>query len=121
MRKFYVDSTTASGWNNLVFPNVAMPHVLYELQGIQKAVFRTEKDHDGNEHEVFDRFEIVTPGKMSTEEYDHAMRDLTNFLYYMAEPARMVRVKYGIWTLLFLGVFGVLAYLLKKEYWRDVH
>ena len=121
MRKFYIDPTTASGWNNLVFPNVAMPHVLYELQGIQKAVFKTEKDHDGNEHEVFDRFEMITPGIMSTEEFDHAMRDLTNFLYYMGEPARMVRVKYGIWTLLFLGVFGVLAYLLKKEYWRDVH
>ena len=121
MRSFYIDDSTASGWNNKVFPNVAMPHVLYDMQGIQKAVFKTETDADGNDHEVFEGFELVSEGSMTPAEFDSAMRDLTNFLYYMGEPARMVRIKYGIWTMLFLGVFGFLAYMLKKEYWRDVH
>ena len=120
LRTFYRDESTASGWNNLVFPQVAMPHVLYELQGIQHARKTIETDSHGNEHEVID-LELVRPGKMSVEEYDHAMRDLTNFLYYMAEPARMVRADYGIWVMLFLVVLGTLAFLLKKEYWRDVN
>lgn len=120
LRTFYVDESTASGWNNKVFPNVAMPHVLFELQGIQRGHKRVEIDSHGNEHEVID-LELVRPGKLDAEEYDHAMRDLTNFLYYMAEPARMVRINYGIWVMLFFAVLGPLAFLLKKEYWRDVH
>lgn len=120
LRSFYIDDSTATGWNNLVFPNVAMPHALYELQGIQKAVFNSETDSNGNSREVFKGFELVRAGKMDAKEYDVAMRDLTNFLYYMGEPARMVRIKYGIWTMLFLMVLGALAFMLKKEYWRDV-
>ncbi len=120
LRSFYVDDSRASGWNNLVFPNVAMPHALYELQGIQKAVFKSITDSNGKQHDVFDKFESITPGTMSAEQYDHAMRDLTNFLYYMGEPARMVRIKYGMWALLFLSILGALAFMLKKEYWRDV-
>lgn len=120
LRSFYIDDSTATGWNNLVFPNVAMPHALYELQGTQKAIFNTESDDNGNSHEVFTRFELVSEGKMDSQEYDRAMRDLTNFLYYMSEPARMVRIKYGIWTMLFLMVLGTLAFMLKKEYWRDI-
>lgn len=121
LRTFYVDDSTASGWNNKIFPNVAMPHVLADLQGVQKAVFKTETDHNGNEHQVIEGFELVREGSMTPEEFDGAMRDLTNFLYYMGEPARMVRTGWGIWVLLFLGVFGYLTYLLKKEYWRDIH
>ncbi len=120
LRTFYTDESTASGWNNLVFPNVAMPHALFELQGIQHANKTIETDSHGNQREVID-LELVGPGKMSVEEYDHAMRDLTNFLYYMAEPVRMVRIGYGIWVMLFLAVLGTLAFMLKKEYWRDVH
>ncbi|WP_423910799.1 cytochrome c1 [Candidatus Spongiihabitans sp.] len=120
LRSFYIDDSTETGWNNLVFPNVAMPHVLYELQGIQKAIFNSRTDQNGNSREVFDSFELVSVGKMDADEYDHAMRDLTNFLYYMGEPARMVRIKYGIWTMLFLVVLGSLAFMLKKEYWRDI-
>ena len=118
LRSFYVDDSTETGWNNLVFPNVAMPHVLYELQGIQRAVFKPATEQGGGE--VFDRFELVRAGKMDKDEYDHAMRDLTNFLYYMGEPARMVRIKYGLWTMLFLAVLGALAFMLKREYWRDI-
>ncbi len=121
LRSFYIDDSTESGWNNLIFPNVAMPHALYELQGIQKAVFTFETDSNGRQHKVFQKFVPLTSGTMSAKEYDHAMRDLTNFLFYMGEPARMVRIKYGLWTMLFLAVLGALAFMLKKEYWRDVH
>lgn len=117
---FYLDENSPSGWNNAVFENVAMPHAMYELQGIQRAVFRSETDADGNEREVLDHFEPVTEGKMTTAEYQRAARDLTNFLVYMGEPAKLVRVKYGIWVMVFMGIFAVLAYLLKKEYWRDL-
>lgn len=117
LRSFYPDSSTSSGWNNPLLPGVVMPHALYELQGVQEPVFET--DHDGVQ--TISGFNLVKPGILSIEEYDHAMKDLTNFLYYMAEPARMVRIGYGMWTMLFLAVFGFLAYLLKKEYWHDVH
>lgn len=116
LKGFYVDSTTPTGWNNTVFPNVGMPHVLAEWQGRQRAVFGAD-DH-GNP--VFEHFEQLTEGSMSEEEFDHAMMDLTNFLVYMGEPAKLKRIKYGIWVMLFLIVFAGLAYLLKKEYWRDV-
>jgi ubiquinol-cytochrome c reductase cytochrome c1 subunit len=121
LRTFYRDESTVSGWNNKVFPNVAMPHVLADLQGIQRPVYTVTTDADGTEHEELSGFELEREGSMSPEDFDRAMRDLTNFLYYMGEPARMVRIGWGIWTLLFLSVFGVLAYFLKKEYWRDVH
>ena len=121
LRTFYRDESTVSGWNNKVFPNVAMPHVLSDLQGIQRPIYTVTTDTDGTEHENLTGFELEKEGSMSPQEFDHAMRDLTNFLYYMGEPARMVRIGWGIWTLMFLSVFGLLAFLLKKEYWRDVH
>ncbi len=120
-RTFYLDENSPSGWNNVVFENVAMPHAMYELQGLQRAVFRTETDPQGQPREVLDHFEMATPGKMTVEEYDQAVRDLTNFLVYMGEPAKMVRIQYGLWTMLFLALFAMLAYMLKKEYWRDIH
>lgn len=116
LKGFYVDETTFSGWNNVVFDNVAMPHVLVQWQGRQRAVF----GDDGHGNPVFEHFTQETEGSMSPEEFDHAMQDLTNFLVYMAEPARLKRVKYGMWVMLFLFGFGALAYLLKREYWRDV-
>jgi ubiquinol-cytochrome c reductase cytochrome c1 subunit len=117
LRSFYLDESSPSGWNNVLFEKVAMPHVLYGLQGARKAVFRT--DENGVRH--FDHFEMVKAGSMSEDEYDSAMRDLTNFLVYVGEPAKLVRYKLGVYVLIFLAVFGVLAYLLKKEYWKDVH
>ncbi len=115
LKGFYVDESSVSGWNNIVFANVAMPHALADLQGRQRAVFR--EDHGVK---VFDHFEIESEGSMSPEEFDHAMRDLSNFMAYMGEPAKLKRVKYGMFVMLFLLVFGVFAYMLKKEYWRDV-
>ena len=116
MRSFYRDDKSPSGWNNIVFPHVAMPHVLYEWQGHQRAVF---KSADGVP--VFEKFETERPGTMSKEKYDEAMRDLTNFLVYLGEPAKLERYRIGVFVILFLLVFLVFAYLLKKEYWKDVH
>jgi ubiquinol-cytochrome c reductase cytochrome c1 subunit len=121
LRSFYVDGARPLGFNNIVFPDVGMPNVLAELQGLQKAVFKEEKDKDGRSHKVFEKFEQISPGKMSPGEFDSAVRDLTAYLAYMAEPVRVERVSLGIKVLLFLAVFFVLAYLLKKEYWKDVH
>jgi ubiquinol-cytochrome c reductase cytochrome c1 subunit len=121
MRSFYLDDSRPFGVNNIVFPDVGMPHVLWEQQGLQKAVYKTEKDSAGNDTEVFDSFELVTPGSMSPEEYDVMARDLTAFLSYVGEPIQMERQRLGKWVLLFIAVFFVVAYLLKKEYWKDVH
>jgi ubiquinol-cytochrome c reductase cytochrome c1 subunit len=121
LRSFYLDEKRPFGVNNIVFPDVGMPHVLWELQGAQKAVFKLEKDSQGNEHEVFDHFEPVSEGLLSAEEYDQVVRDLTAFLSYVGEPIQMERKRLGVWVLLFIAVFFVLSYLLKKEYWKDVH
>jgi len=112
---FYVDPESVSGWNNTVFENVAMPHVLADLQGRRTAVFTEE---DGIKK--FDRFEVQTEGQMSDEEFKSAMKDLTGFLVYVGEPVKLVRVKYGIYVMLFLFVLAFLAWMLKKEYWRDI-
>ncbi len=121
LRSFYLDEKRPFGVNNTVFPDVGMPHVLWELQGTQKAVYKVEKDSAGHDVEVFDRFEPVTPGLLSAEEYDQLARDLTAFLSYVGEPIQMERKRLGVWVLLFIAVFFVLAYLLKKEYWKDIH
>ncbi|MCB1758864.1 MAG: cytochrome c1 [Gammaproteobacteria bacterium] len=116
LRSFYIDEKRPFGVNNLVFPDVGMPHVLWKLQGMQRARY---EEVDG--HEVFKGFEQVTPGSMSPEEFDVAMRDLTAFLSYVGEPIQMERKRIGVYVLLFIAVFFVLAFLLKKEYWKDVH
>ncbi len=113
MRSFYVDDKSRSGWNNTLIPNVAMPHVLSAWQGSQRAVL----DKNGK----IERLEIATPGSMSVEEYNAQMRDLTHFMVYLGEPAKLVRYWLGWYVLAFAAVFLVFAYLLKKEYWRDVH
>lgn len=118
---FYIDPKRPFGVNNLMFPDVGMPHVLWELQGMQKAVTETHTDAEGNETTVITGFEIVQPGSMSKEEYDQAARDLTAFLVYVGEPIQLKRTQIGIWVLLFLAVLFVFAYALKKEYWKDVH
>jgi ubiquinol-cytochrome c reductase cytochrome c1 subunit len=121
LRSFYLDDTRALGVNNLVFPGVGMPHVLWELQGWQKAVYKTETDENGHEREVFEKMELVKPGRLEPAEYDRSVRDLVNFLAYMGEPAKLERKQIGYRVILFLIVFLVVAYLLKKEYWKDVH
>jgi len=114
LKSFYQDET--GGWNNLALPNAAMPHVLWRLQGIQKPVYVTH----GNE-KVVDHLKLATPGLESPEEYDKTVRDLVSFLDYLSEPSKLRRKSLGIWVMLFLVVFALLAYALKAEYWRDVH
>ena len=132
MRSFYRDDKAVSGWNNTVFPGVSMPHVLHDWQGQQRAVYRTEQHESTHaeggkkvtkttEEKVFDHFELERPGSMSPEQFDGAMRDLTNFMVYLGEPAKLERYRLGVLVLVFLAIFLVIAYLLKKEYWKDVH
>ncbi len=92
LRSFRVEEKSVTGWNNDLYPDVGMPHVLYSIQQ-----------------------------DTTREEYDKTVRDLTNFLVYVAEPAKLVRYNIGIWVLIFMGIFIICAYFLKKEYWKDVH
>ncbi len=121
LRTFYLDDSRPTGMNNMAFPDVGMPHVLWEKQGLQKAVFKTEMGTDGNEHHVFEKMEIVQAGTMSVEEYDAYVGDLVNFMVYMGEPMQLERRSLGIKVLIFLFIFAIVAYMLKKEYWKDVH
>lgn len=116
LRGFYLDESRPFGVNNIVYKDVAMPNVLWKLQGNRKAVFRSE-----GEHKVLDRLKNVDPGQMSEKQFDDSMRDLVNFLVYVGEPTRMERVSTGKYVLLFLFFFFNLAYLLKKEFWKDIH
>ena len=111
---FYQDET--GGWNNLALPNAAMPHVMWQMQGIQKPVYAT---HDGRE--VIDHLTLAEPGLQSPEEYKDSVRDLVTFLEYLGEPSKVKRKNIGVWVLLFLALFTLIAYALKAEYWRDVH
>ncbi|MEN8107227.1 MAG: cytochrome c1 [Pseudomonadota bacterium] len=120
MRSFYLDDSKIIGVNNLVFPDVGMPHVLWELQGWQEAVITTVKDEKGVEHKEVD-LELVEPGLMSPKEYDRAVRDLVNFLDYIGEPAKYERRELGVKVIMFLLLFLVVAYLMKRDFWRDVH
>ncbi|MFJ4292486.1 cytochrome c1 [Cupriavidus sp. NPDC089707] len=119
LRTFYRDDSRATGWNNLVFPSVGMPHVLWELQGQRAAKF-TEVEEHGEKVHKFAGFEQLSPGKMSKVDYDQATADLVGFLDWMAEPAQNHRKRLGVWVLLFLGMFTVFAWRLNAAYWKDV-
>lgn len=121
LRGFYQDASRPLGVNNRIFPNVGMPHVLVDLQGMQKAVFSEHQDKDGGKTKVFDRFEQLTPGQLSPKEYDGVARDLATFLTHVSEPMQLERQRLGIYAMIFMLVFFVLAYALKKEYWKDIH
>ena len=126
LRGFYRDPSRPTGWNNTVFANVGMPHVLYQLQGVQVLKAETVERRFGPKEEEVDRREVVRlvlekPGTMAPAEYDRMVADLVNFLVYVGEPSRGTRETLGIYVLMFLGVLFVLAYLLKKEFWKDVH
>ena len=120
MRSFYRDDSRHIGTNNLVFPDVGMPNVLWELQGIQEPVITTRKKNDGTEVKEVS-LELVEPGLLTPTEFDRAIRDLVNYLDYMGEPAKHDRRELGTKVILFLLMFLVFAYLLKREFWKDVH
>lgn len=136
---FYRDPQSVTGWNNLVFPNVAMPHALWELSGTNRLVsqeYATREEAEGaaiaakalaamepapNHKYVVKTLEVETPGSMTPVQYRNAVADLVNFMDYVGEPSKLQRARLGIVVLLFLGVLFVLAYWLKREYWKDVH
>lgn len=147
LNSFYLDSSRPMGINNTVFKDVGMPHVLWELQGWQEAVYRYDvvshghaiasfdneveakahaKEHGTEGHhlevaKVIDHLALVEPGKMSPAEYQQATRDIVNFLQYAGEPAQLSRYKVGFYVLLFLALLFVPAYMMKRDYWKDIH
>jgi ubiquinol-cytochrome c reductase cytochrome c1 subunit len=124
LKTFYVDPTRPTGANNLRLPAIAMPHVLSELEGPKAAVFRDVARKEGSDvvHEqVFDHFEQLAPGRLTPAEYDAFVRDTVNFLDYVGEPTQAARRSLGVWVVLFLLLFTWLAWMVKHEYWKDVH
>jgi ubiquinol-cytochrome c reductase cytochrome c1 subunit len=125
LRTFYVDPTRPTGANNMRLAGTAMPHVLSELEGLKRAVYKNieKRGEDGKviTEPVFDHFEQIAPGRLSAEEYDSFVRDTVNFLDYAGEPTQVQRRALGVWVVLFLLVFTWLSWLLKREYWKDVH
>jgi ubiquinol-cytochrome c reductase cytochrome c1 subunit len=119
LRTYYKDPTKATGWNNLAFPNVGMPHVLWELQGEREPQYETKKVH-GHDTKVFTGWKQITPGTMTPLQYDQAVGDLVGYLQWMAEPAQKTRVRIGVWVLLFLGMFTVIAWRLNASFWKDI-
>ncbi|MGK6309703.1 cytochrome c1 [Variovorax sp. DT-64] len=119
LRTFYRDDTKATGWNNLVFPSVGMPHVLWELQGDRRPVFDKVESH-GHTAEVFKGWEQVAPGTMTPLQYDQAVGDLVAYMQWMAEPAQNTRIRVGVWVLLFLVMALVFVWRLNASYWKDV-
>ncbi|MCY9852932.1 cytochrome c1 [Vibrio mediterranei] len=120
LRSFYVDPSRPFGVNNVTFPNVGMPHVLEELQGIPTPIYETQVV-DGQEVQVVVGTETDGRGELSSSEYDDAVRDLVNFLEYSGDPVKLERHALGWWVMGFLVIFTIVVVLLKKEYWRDVH
>jgi ubiquinol-cytochrome c reductase cytochrome c1 subunit len=119
LRSYYPDSSKATGWNNLAFPNVGMPHALWELQGKRVPVYESKTEH-GHEVKVFTGWQQLTPGTLTPLQYDQAVGDLVNYMQWMGEPAQSSRVRVGVWVLLFLLVLSVFAWRLNAAYWKDV-
>src|SRR4249920_123080 len=133
LKSFYVDESRPSGWNNTVYPGASMPNVLWELQGVQHPLLEAKKKNAAGIAEVCEKGESqgqcitgyqipdAQKGRLSAEEFDRDARDISAFLAYVGEPAALKRESIGVWVVLFLAFFTLLAYLLKSEYWRDVH
>ena len=117
LKSFYTDPSKPLGANNLVFKDVGMPNVFWQVQGEQKAIFTTEDDGK----QTFEKFVIEKPGTLTEAEFDTMINDLVNFLVYVGEPVKLERERIGKYVLFYLGMFLLIAYLLKKEYWEDVH
>jgi ubiquinol-cytochrome c reductase cytochrome c1 subunit len=123
LKTFYVEPARPTGANNLRLPTTSMPHVLSELEGLKRAVYREASGGAGGEAKrepVFDHFEQITSGRLDAVAYDGFVRDTVNFLDYVSEPTQTARRALGVWVVLFLLVFTWLAWLVKREYWKDV-
>ena len=119
LRTFYRDPNQPTGWNNLAFPTVGMPHALWELQGEREPVFEKVSEH-GRDVQVFKGWKQVSPGTMTPVEYDAAVAGLVGYLQWMAEPAQNKRIRVGVWVLLFLLGFTVIAWRLNAAFWKDI-
>lgn len=119
LRTFYRDETKGTGWNNLVFPNVGMPHALWQLQGQRNAVFEEKQDHGQTVH-AFKEYQVTSQGILTPQEYDNAVGDLVGYLQWMGEPAQTTRTRLGVWVLVFLAFFTFIAWRLNTAYWKDV-
>lgn len=122
LRTFYKDDTRPTGWNNMVLPNAAMPHVLWQLQGVRGVkMVEVEDEHDPSKKEMkFGGFEQLTPGTMSAQEFDSNVADLVGYLSWMAEPTQATRKRLGVWVVLFMSLFALLAWRLNASYWKEV-
>lgn len=122
LRTYYKDDARPTGWNNLVYPNVGMPHALWELQGVRKAKFVEEKDphEEGKTVHKFAGFEQVVPGKLNEQDFDAQVGDLVAFMGWMAEPVKAKRQAVGVWVLLFLALLVFLTWRLNASFWREV-
>ncbi|MDO5506206.1 MAG: cytochrome c1 [Pseudoxanthomonas suwonensis] len=118
LKSFYLDASSPAGWNNTVLLNASMPNVLWELQGVQHAEFGPA---DATGQRPVQRLVVTQPGTQDSARFDQSVRDVTAFLEYVGEPAVLKRQTLGVWVMLFLAILTFLAWLLKKEYWRDVH
>ncbi|PRC93989.1 cytochrome c1 [Solimicrobium silvestre] len=122
LRTYYKDESRPTGWNNMVFPNVGMPHVLWELQGVRSAEFEeVEDEHDHAKKTIeFKKFTMLTPGKLTPLEYDNEVADLVGYLNWMGEPAQSTRKRLGVWVLMWLSLLSLLAWRLNASYWKEV-
>lgn len=118
LKSFYLDESRPLGWNNKLFPNASMPNPLWQLQGLQHAEM-SEPDAIGERH--VETLKVTQPGTQTPAQFDQTARDITNFLEYVGEPAALKRQSMGVWVILFLVALTFLAFLLKQEYWKDVH
>ncbi len=125
LKGFYLQADSPTGVDNIVMPGTSMPHVLWEKQGYQRAIFSEHHEEDGKGNVTttvhFDGFEQVSAGTLNAEDYDEFVRDTVNFLAYIAEPIRAERRKIGTWVIMYLLVFLIITYMLKKQIWKDVH
>ena len=119
LKSFYLDESRPLGWNNTLFPNASMPNPLWQLQGLQHAEYGKPDAATGDAH--VERLVLKQPGSVDAAQFDQVARDITAFLEYAGEPAALKRQSMGVWVILFLAAFTFLAWLLKKEYWKDVH
>jgi ubiquinol-cytochrome c reductase cytochrome c1 subunit len=119
LRSYYRDPSKATGWNNLAFPNVGMPHVLWELQGERKPLYDTVESH-GHKTQVFRGWQQLSAGKLSPTEYDAAVGDLVSYMQWMSDPTQSLRVKVGVWVMIFLLIFMFIAWRLNAAFWKDI-
>ena len=119
LRSYYRDDSKLTGWNNTVFPAIAMPNPFWELQGTREPIYTTAESH-GHEIQVFQGWKVVKPGLLSERQFDEAVGDLAAYLTWMGEPVRNTRVRIGVWVLMFLGLFTLVAWRLNAAYWKDI-